>query len=1186
LNNSATWNTATVTFVATQASRYFVFSIIPNTYTAPQGIILKDFVVREPGPSGIITQTVCLEYDAANTTIQKWTINANAITEAIDSCIARSERERTALIEYATNILLDSVVNTYYTKNTTNCLANAIETTQYAYTNTEYHYTLYYYDQAGNLVQTVPPSGVVPLNQTQVNQVLSGTPVFPLHTLLTNYQFNSLNQSTSQTTPDAGLSQFWYNNKGQLRLSQNAQQYLENKYSYTRYDAQARIVEVGELYATAAQTLTSLKSELELIDFPQPATYVLKDVTKTYYDFGFPSIQGTFPQQYLRGRVAYVEVYEKDAINVISTYYSYDIHGNVQSLLQDVPGLGYKRTDYRYDLVSGKVNYVIYQEGQADQLIHKYTYDADNRITNVYTSVDGWLWDRDAQYQYYLHGPLARTVLGEYTGVQGLDYYYTLQGWVKGVNMPYAGDLTNDGYSTSTAPWVSRDVYAYTLGYYTNDYVPRKGSITLPDTRDKLWIRLNAQYANSTGYYNGNIAWMITDLKKIGREKGAKVKGMQAMMYKYDQLHRIVMNRSLTTYTTSGFSTRSGIKPYDEDFSYDANGNILTLQRRDGNSTPGLLDNYNYTYYPNSNKLRYLNTIVRDTTYTGNIINNNKLYRNITINSGANVANGADVTLKATTAINFDPDPVTFNPIGNAKLRMYVIGNDEGGFNYDAIGNLVWDQDKGVKIEWTPYGKVRKVSKGDGSSLTFRYDGTGNRMEKKALNGSNNGTVTRYVRDASGNVMATYTSPVTAGAEGATTLAEQPIYGSSRLGMYKGGRAATARKLGTKSFELSNHLGNVLTVITDNIRMQADSAWASVASANDFYAFGSDMPDRGYTNPNLPNTAYRYGFNGKEHDTDGGWGEASYDYGSRIYNPRYARFLSVDPLFKSSPNWTPYRFALNNPIRVLDGDGNYETDGHYWTVFLVGLTIGLDVEKARTLAFNTEKWDTEIHRNSAKQNYTWASRKHQQRTHALTGGSHEVEELTTLVDFLNSNPNDVEEMGRLLHRYGDTYAHSHLNGDGKMYGGDGYTTQHAFAVEPDGTPTGVRPDQIYERPELYKTYVGNVADLMSVKFGKSYDKSQFQVFGDLADYASRKKVSLIGIINYEVAKKLGENSFVIQFAKGYLPGYDAHLDHIKNTKEYLDEKGVKYKVEQQWKKSLFGGKVKAGYQGVKFTIQK
>lgn len=25
----------------------------------------------------------------------------------------------------------------------------------------EYHYTLYYYDQAGNLVKTVPPAGVV-----------------------------------------------------------------------------------------------------------------------------------------------------------------------------------------------------------------------------------------------------------------------------------------------------------------------------------------------------------------------------------------------------------------------------------------------------------------------------------------------------------------------------------------------------------------------------------------------------------------------------------------------------------------------------------------------------------------------------------------------------------------------------------------------------------------------------------------------------------------------------------------------------------------------------------------------------------------------------------------------------------------------------------------------------------------
>ncbi len=46
-----------------------------------------------------------------------------------------------------------------------------------------------------------------------------------------------------------------------------------------------------------------------------------------------------------------------------------------------------------------------------------------------------------------------------------------------------------------------------------------------------------------------------------------------------------------------------------------------------------------------------------------------------------------------------------------------------------------------------------------------------------------------------------------------------------------------------------------------------------------------------------------------------------YDYGFRIYNPSIARFLSVDPLAKSYPWYTPYQFASNSPIEGIDLDG-------------------------------------------------------------------------------------------------------------------------------------------------------------------------------------------------------------------------------------------------------------------------
>ena len=68
--------------------------------------------------------------------------------------------------------------------------------------------------------------------------------------------------------------------------------------------------------------------------------------------------------------------------------------------------------------------------------------------------------------------------------------------------------------------------------------------------------------------------------------------------------------------------------------------------------------------------------------------------------------------------------------------------------------------------------------------------------------------------------------------------------------------------------------------------------------------------------------AYRFGFNGKEKDTDGEWGGLThYDYGFRIYNPAIEKFLSVDSLTKGYPMLTPYQFASNTPIQAKDLDG-------------------------------------------------------------------------------------------------------------------------------------------------------------------------------------------------------------------------------------------------------------------------
>ncbi len=50
----------------------------------------------------------------------------------------------------------------------------------------------------------------------------------------------------------------------------------------------------------------------------------------------------------------------------------------------------------------------------------------------------------------------------------------------------------------------------------------------------------------------------------------------------------------------------------------------------------------------------------------------------------------------------------------------------------------------------------------------------------------------------------------------------------------------------------------------------------------------------------------------------------------RIYDPRVGRFLSVDPIAKEYPWYTPYQFAGNKPILSIDLDGLEEVETTWW----------------------------------------------------------------------------------------------------------------------------------------------------------------------------------------------------------------------------------------------------------------
>jgi RHS repeat-associated protein len=139
-------------------------------------------------------------------------------------------------------------------------------------------------------------------------------------------------------------------------------------------------------------------------------------------------------------------------------------------------------------------------------------------------------------------------------------------------------------------------------------------------------------------------------------------------------------------------------------------------------------------------------------------------------------------------------------------------------------------------------------------------------------------------------------------------------------------------EVGTKQYEMSNHLGNVLAVVSD--KKEFVSEWkAVVLSAQDYYPFGMSMPDRKYTGGG----GYRYGFNGKEKDNE----TELNDFGARFYAANIGRWLSVDPLGYKYQNLTPYSAFMNTPLLFVDPDGK---DNFIYIVFVKTASSKLTVQ--------------------------------------------------------------------------------------------------------------------------------------------------------------------------------------------------------------------------------------------------
>lgn len=270
-------------------------------------------------------------------------------------------------------------------------------------------------------------------------------------------------------------------------------------------------------------------------------------------------------------------------------------------------------------------------------------------------------------------------------------------------------------------------------------------------------------------------------------------------------------------------------------------------------------------------------------------------------------------------------DNLQYTNQGNQLAKVSDTSNNTAGFSdgntigddysYDANGNMTIDKNKGIitPITYNHLNLPTKItfSTAPTGNIDYIYNANGIKVQKTVVmlpqksSTITTRTITNYLTGFQYNTIV-QSSPVMRFKQPTTQLQFVPT-AEGYYDFVKNGYV----------YNYTDHLGNVRLSYQD-INKDGVVANSEILEESNYYPFG--MKHSGYNSGNLqPN--YKYKYNGKELQDE--LGLNFYDYGARNYDPALGRWMNVDPLAEKLPFASPYAYCLNNPIVMVDPDGQY-----------------------------------------------------------------------------------------------------------------------------------------------------------------------------------------------------------------------------------------------------------------------
>lgn len=689
--------------------------------------------------------------------------------------------------------------------------------------------TYYVYDDLNNLRLVIQPKGVELLaannwNITWNNNVILDEQCF-------RYEYDGHRRMIHKKVPGVGEIWMVYDQWDRLVLTQDANLRLQNKWLFTKYDVLNRPVMTG-FYTNASYTSQSaMQGYLNMQNLPRyenytpggslpmysltqsfPAVSYSDVLTVTFYDdymwtngvpADFRSFDNSFNNYFAnsgytvwpypqslqvaactRGMITGAITKTVDGATALITTSFYDDKGRVIQIKAENITSGCDITTTQYNFSGQPLTAVTrYQKKgtnlQTHTVITKMEYDDLGRLLTVKKAINsiinGLIVNKPEQviasHAYNALGQLKKKTIAP-AGGGGLDsmvYDYNIRGWMLGVNRSYVKD------TNSTANY-----FGFELAYDNN-------ALNVNGIADP--------YASTC--FNGNIAGMLW--KSTGDRR------VRRYDLTYDAVSRIA-GAHFKQFTGNSFNLNAGIDFSTWALSYDANGNILTMNQKGWK--PGgsvMIDNLFYSYYNNGNSNRLQNVI--------------------------------DNTNDAQTKLgDFRSSSIYMTTLAHNKTSTAV------DYVYDANGNLKKDLNKDIgtdNVEGIVYNHlnlpqtitVRTQDGGVKGSITYIYDAAGNKLRKLVQEAGRPDKVTLYM---GGAVYENDTLQFIGHEEGRARYVKRRFVNSDSAYQFQ------------YDYFLKDHLGNVRMVLTE----QRDTAHYLASMET---AYRSKEEQLFY---NIPQTAY------------------------------------------------------------------------------------------------------------------------------------------------------------------------------------------------------------------------------------------------------------------------------------------------------------------------------------------